>query len=184
MARRLVLASRSPQRRAILEQIGVELDVDVPDVEELSEGEPVEVATENAVRKAQAVDGDLVVAADTVVYLDGRIYGKPRDEHEAAAFLRDLSGREHEVVTAVAVREGSALETLTAWTAVTFRDLDESLLRWYVDSGEWRDRAGGYAIQGKGAALVDWIEGDYLNVVGLPLATLLKLKPDLPLRHG
>lgn len=181
---RLVLASRSPQRRAILEQIGVTFAVDAPDVEELTEGEPAALAVANAERKARAVDGELVIAADTVVALAGRLYGKPCDEREAERFLRDLSGREHEVVTGVAVREGPDLRTASARTVVAFRELDEPLLRWYLDSGEWRERAGGYAIQGRGAALVERIEGDYLNVVGLPLATLLKLKPDLPLFHG
>lgn len=181
---RLVLASRSPQRRAILEQIGVEFDVEEPDVEELAEGEPASVAVENATRKARAIGGELVLAADTVVTLDGRLYGKPRDEREAERFLRDLSGREHEVLTGVAIREGPSVRAAVARTGVTFRELDEPLLRWYLDSGEWRERAGGYAIQGRGAVLVERIEGDYLNVVGLPLATLLGLKPDLPPSHG
>ena len=182
-APRLVLASRSPQRRAILEQVGVEFDVVVPDVEELSEGQPEAVVVENALRKARAVEGPLVLGCDTGVVLDGRVYGKPRDADEAECFLRRLSGREHRVVSGLALVEDGVERTATASTGVAFRELDEPTLRWYLDSGEWRERAGGYAIQGRGAALVAAIDGDYLNVVGLPLATLLDLKPSLPLRH-
>ncbi|HEU0019106.1 MAG TPA: Maf family protein [Thermoleophilaceae bacterium] len=180
---RLTLASRSPQRRAILEQIGVDFDVVVPDVEELTEGEPDAVVLENALRKARAVDGELVLACDTEVVLDGRVYGKPGDEGEAERFLRELSGRAHRVVSGLALIEHGHEATATATTGVTFRELDEPTLRWYLDSGEWRERAGGYAIQARGAALVERIDGDYLNVVGLPLATLLELKPSLPLFH-
>jgi septum formation protein len=178
---RLVLASRSPQRRAILEQLGVDFAVVVPDVEELTEGEPEAVVVENALRKARAVGGELVLGCDTEVVLDGGVYGKPRDVAEAERFLRELSGREHDVVSGLALIDAGRELTAVARTSVRFRDLDEQTLRWYLDSGEWRERAGGYAIQAKGAALVERIAGDYLNVVGLPLATLLKLKPSLPL---
>jgi septum formation protein len=177
----LTLASRSPQRRAILEQLGVDFEVVVPDVEELTEGEPGAVVVENALRKARAVAGELVLACDTEVVLDGRVYGKPHDVGEAEAFLRELSGREHQVVSGLALVEQGREQTAVAWTGVTFRTLDDALLRWYLAGGEWRDRAGGYAIQAKGAALVEQIAGDYWNVVGLPVATLLHLKPSLPL---
>lgn len=180
---RLVLASASPQRRAILDQLGVDFEVVVPEVEELTEGEPAAVVTENALRKARAVAGDLVLAADTEVILDGTIYGKPADVGEAERFLRELSGATHEVVSGVALIEDGEELTAVATTAVAFRALDEPTLRWYLDDGEWEGRAGGYAIQGRGAALVERIDGDYLNVVGLPLATLLDLKPSLPLSH-
>jgi septum formation protein len=180
---RLVLASASPQRRAIHEQLGVDFEVVVTEVEELTEGEPAAVVTENALRKARAVIGELILAADTEVVLDGRIYGKPADVGEAERFLRELSNATHEVVSGVALIEGGEELTAVATTAVTFRALDEPTLRWYLDSGEWEGRAGGYAIQGRGAALVERIDGDYLNVVGLPLATLLDLKPSLPLSH-
>jgi septum formation protein len=180
---RLILASRSPQRRAILEQIGVDFTVVVPDVEELTEGEPGAVVVENALRKASAVAGELVLGCDTEVVLDGRVYGKPADAAQAERFLRELSGRTHHVVSGLALIEGREVATAQAWTAVTFRELDEPALRWYLDGGEWRERAGGYAIQGRGAALVERVEGDYLNVVGLPLATLISLKPSLPLLH-
>ncbi|HEX2161633.1 MAG TPA: Maf family nucleotide pyrophosphatase [Thermoleophilaceae bacterium] len=182
-APRLVLASRSPQRRAILEQIGVDFEVVVPEVEELGEGEPGAVVVENALRKARAAAGQLVLGCDTEVVSDGRVYGKPRDEREAERFLRELSGREHQVVSGLALIEAGRERTAASWTRVTFRELDEPTLRWYLASGEWRERAGGYAIQGRGAALVAAVAGDYLNVVGLPLATLLELKPSLPLLH-
>jgi septum formation protein len=179
----LVLASRSPQRRAILEQVGIDFDVVVPDVEELTEGEPEAVVVENALRKARAVGGQLVLGCDTEVVLDGRVYGKPGDVEQAERFLRDLSGREHRVVSGVALIEAGRELTAVAVTTVRLRALEEPLLRWYLEGEEWRERAGGYAIQGRGAALVERIDGDYLNVVGLPLATLLGLKPFLPLLH-
>jgi septum formation protein len=171
----LVLASRSPQRRAILEQLGVEFEVVIPDVEELDEGDPREMVVENALRKARAVEGELVLGVDTTVVVDGRAYGKPVDEEEAERVLTLLSGRSHEVWSGIALNE----RTATACTEVTFRVLHQPLLRWYLRSGEWRDRAGGYAIQGRGAALVERIEGDFWNVVGLPVPELLRLAPDL-----
>lgn len=167
----MILASRSPQRRAILAQLGFEFEVVVPDVEELEDGDPREMVVENALRKARAVEGDLVLGVDTTVVLDGRLYGKPQTEAEAREVLTLLSGRTHEVWSGIALNE----RTATACTKVTFRRLDERLLGWYLESGEWRDRAGGYAIQGKGAALVARIDGDFWNVVGLPVPTLLDL---------
>jgi len=176
----LVLASRSPQRRAILAQLGVPFVVDVPEVIELSEGEPRAVVVENSLRKGRAVEGGLVLGVDTAVVCDGRAYGKPADREEAEAGLRRLAGREHAVLSAVALVGPAGRErTGVAETKVRFRALSEELVAWYLDSGEWRDRAGGYAIQGRGAALVERIEGDYLNVVGLPVATLLGLAPEL-----
>jgi septum formation protein len=175
----LTLASRSPQRRAILEQLGVDFRVVAPDVEELTEGDPRELALENARRKARAVDGELVLGVDTEVVLDGRVFGKPGDEGEAEAFLKRLSGRTHEVMSGIALRAGGEERTGVAVTSVRFRDLDPAEIDWYVAGGEWRDRAGGYAIQGRGAALVEGIEGDYWNVVGLPVPLLLELAPDL-----
>lgn len=176
----MILASRSPQRRAILEQLGVEFRVEPADVEELALGEPRRVVLENARRKAGAVSGERVLGVDTAVVLDGRLLGKPRDAEEAESFLRCLSGRWHEVLSGVALREGSGAErSEVAMTRVHFRPLEQRHLDWYLATGEWRERAGGYAIQGRGAALVLEIEGDYTNVVGLPVATLLHLAPDL-----
>jgi nucleoside triphosphate pyrophosphatase len=180
---RLVLASRSPQRRAILEQLGVEFSVHVSDVDELEAGPPHEVALENAYRKAAAAAradaGTLVLGVDTVVALGARLYGKPNDPEEARATLTALAGRRHAVVSGVCLIEDGRSRTAAAQTTVEFRAFSEGLLDWYLASDEWRGRAGGYAIQGRGAALVAAIQGDYLNVVGLPVATLLELSPGL-----
>jgi septum formation protein len=157
----------------------VRFEVAVADVEELAEGDPREVAVENARRKAGAVDGERVLGADTVVTLDGALFGKPADEGEARAMLEALSGRSHTVWGGLAVREGAEVRTAAAATAVRFRALTGADLDWYLASAEWRERAGGYAIQGRGAALVEGVEGDYLNVVGLPVPTLLRLIPGL-----
>ena len=183
MADPLVLASRSPQRRAILEQLGVDFTVVSADVEEDARGEPRQVVVENALRKARAVAASAgegrVLGVDTEVVLDGRVFGKPADEDEAATLLRRLSGRTHEVWSGIALCSNGEERTASALTRVRFRRLEEPDIRWYLDSGEWRERAGGYAIQGRGAALVESIEGDFWNVVGLPVAELLQLAPDL-----
>jgi septum formation protein len=178
----LILASRSPQRRAILEQLGVDFRVEVPDIEELTTGEPRRLVRENALRKVRALAArtDRVLGADTAVVLDGRFFGKPEDQAEAETFLRRLSGRTHEVMTGIAVRDpGGAERGDVAVTRVRFRRLERPDLDWYLATNEWSERAGGYAIQGRGAALVEEIEGDYWNVVGLPVAALLRLVPDL-----
>jgi nucleoside triphosphate pyrophosphatase len=126
--------------------------------------------------------GAVVLGVDTVVALDDALYGKPADAGEARATLEALSGRTHAVISGIAVVEAGESRTASATTKVTFRDLDASLLAWYLATEEWRERAGGYAIQGRGAALVAGIEGDYLNVVGLPVAALLDLLPGI--LHG
>jgi len=171
----LVLASRSPQRKRILEQLGIDFRIEPADVEEVTEGHPRDVVLENATLKARAVEGDLVLGADTEVFLEGRIFGKAGSEDQARGFLRDLSGRAHEVWGGIALRAGGDLKTACAVTKVTFTDLDEDLLTWYLASGEWRDRAGAYAIQGRGSALVEAIQGDFWNVVGLPVAELRRI---------
>jgi septum formation protein len=175
----LILASRSPQRRAILEQLGIDFRVEEPDVEERTTGSPRRLVAENARRKAAAVRGQRVLGVDTAVVLDGRAFGKPSDEAAAETFLRRLSGRTHEVMSGIALRLGSDERSDVAVTRVRFRLLDRHDVDWYVASGEWRERAGGYAIQGRGAALVESIDGDYWNVVGLPVPALLRLAPDL-----
>jgi septum formation protein len=175
----LVLASRSPQRRAILQQLGVRFDVVVPEVDEVEDGDPRGLVIENALRKARAVHGDPVLGVDTTVAVEGRSYGKPWDRDEATRFLRTLSGREHEVWSAIALIRGGQETTRAVCTRVRFRTVNDDLMRWYLDSGEWRERAGGYAIQGRGAALVEAVDGDFWNVVGLPVAELLKLAPEL-----
>ena len=181
---RLILASRSPQRRAILAQLGIEFSVRVPAVEELEAGPPQEVAVENAYRKAAAVAADagtdaLVLGVDTVVAIGERMYRKPADAHQARATLRALAGRRHAVVSGLSLIAGGEPRTAAATTIVRFRALDEAQIEWYIATEEWHERAGGYAIQGRGAALVTTIDGDYSNVVGLPVATLLDLAPGL-----
>jgi septum formation protein len=177
----LVLASRSPQRRAILEQLGVPFVERPVDVVEEDDGVPVAIASENALRKALAAgisEGEIVLGVDTVVAVELEIWGKPPNADAAAETLRRLSGRTHTVVSGVAlVRPAGDVQAATATTRVTFRELGEPLVEWYVATREWEGRAGGYAIQGRGAALVASIEGDYLNVVGLPVATLIDLWP-------
>ena len=181
-AEQLVLASRSPQRKAILEQLGVPFTIRAGDVVEEESGAPEAVASENALRKALAArggPGEVVLGVDTLVATELEIWGKPPDEDAARETLRRLAGRTHRVVSGLAlVREGE-VTAATAITAVTFREVGDELLDWYLASGEWNGRAGGYAIQGRGAALVERIEGDYLNVVGLPVATLLGIWPGL-----
>jgi septum formation protein len=148
-------------------------------------GPPEEVVLENAFRKASAVApqrrGATVLGVDTVVAVGGAVFGKPRDEAHAAETLSVLSGRTHRVLSGICVVDqgGQRVRTAAAVTEVSFRRLDERTLSWYLATGEWQDRAGGYAIQGRGAALVAQIQGDYLNVVGLPVPTLLELLPDL-----
>jgi septum formation protein len=180
---RLVLASASPQRRAILEQLGVAFDVRPTEATELDEGVPATVAQENALRKAAAADAPdeaAVLGVDTVVATDLEIWGKPPDETTARETLARLAGRTHAVHSGFAVRRRGEIEAAgVAVTSVTFRALDEVWIDRYVATGEWRGRAGGYAIQGRGAALVRGIEGDYLNVVGLPVAALLDAWPEL-----
>jgi septum formation protein len=180
--RRLILASASPQRRAILEQIGIPFEARPANVDEAGEGDPAQVAEANARMKAEAVAGagELVLGADTLVAVDGDILGKPAGEEQARAYLERLSGRSHEVVGGFALAEhGDVVVVGVQRTTVTFRAATAGLLDWYLATGEWQGRAGGYAIQGAGAALVTDVEGDYLNVVGLPLARLLDLRPDL-----
>ena len=177
---RLILASRSPQRQAILRQLGVAFETVTPEVHELERGAPDHVVVENAFRKAAAVAHEArlpVLGVDTVVELDGRVYGKPGDAQEARAMLTALAGRAHTVWSGVCLLEPGRPRTAVASTVVEFRPLAAAIIDWYLESAEWRERAGGYAIQGRGAALVRRIDGDYLNVVGLPLATLLELAP-------
>jgi septum formation protein len=147
------------------------------DVDEDEQGEPAAVAEANARRKALAVPGPLVLGADTVVALDGVIYGKPRDEAQAREYLGALSGRTHEVVGAIALaRHGAVVAAAVETTRVTFRARTGDEIAAYVGTGEWAGRAGGYAIQEEGGSfMVERIDGDYLNVVGLPLERLKTL---------
>lgn len=182
-APRLILASASPQRRAILERLGVSFTVAPADIPEISQGDPAEVALENALSKARAVHrpgkDEIVLGVDTLVTIGGHIYGKPADERGARSVLRVLAGATHTVISGMALLIDGQQQTALSETRVSFRAFDERTLDWYLATGEWRNRAGGYAIQGAGAALVRSIDGDYENVVGLPLSSLLDIYPDL-----
>ncbi len=183
----VVLASASPQRRAILARLGVAFEVRPSDVDELASGEPHAVARENALRKARAVAADLDASSP-----GGSSSAWTRSSRSTAPStasrptptrpsetLAALSAATHDVVSGLALIEGGTVEVATAVTRVTFRRLDAGLIAWYVGLGEWEGRAGGYAIQEAGGALVRSIDGDYLNVVGLPVALLLDRRPDL-----
>lgn len=177
----LLLASTSPQRRAILQQLGIPFEVVAPDY---VEHDPPEADAEQLVRahalgKARSVAaraGDRpVLGVDTTVVLGGRIYTKPTDAGDAERMLEELGGRTHAVVSGLALITPGWEIVDAEHTRVTFRSLTPRDLAQYVASREWEGRAGGYAIQGMGAALVERVEGDYLNVVGLPASLLVRL---------
>jgi septum formation protein len=173
----LVLASGSPRRRALLGEAGIAFEVVVPDIpeHEPERGDPRAVAALNARSKAEAVPGDLVLAADTVVAVGDRLLGKPRDEAEARDLLRALSGTTHVVVTAVALKAGGRILERAVTTRVTMRRLDESEIAAYAASGEGMGKAGGYAIQETADRFVTALDGPFDNVVGLPVAAVREL---------
>jgi septum formation protein len=171
----IVLASRSPQRRALLGALGVEFRVVVAGVEEGPDAAVNARAKALAVRERVGPAAGAVVAADTEVLLDGRALGKPADRSDAARMLAALAGRAHRVVTAVAVLSARGLAERAVAAEVRMRAADPRRLEWYLDTGEWRERAGGYAIQGAGAALVERVEGDPSTVVGLPLGAVAEM---------
>jgi septum formation protein len=176
----VVLASGSPQRSEILRKLGVEFEVMAPGVDELTGGDPEVEVLENARRKAMAVErGDLVIACDTDVVLDGGALGKPANEDEARSYLDRMSGREHTVLSGLVVLVGGEERSGLERTAVVFKDLSEAEKERYVRFGEWRGRSGGYAIQTLGSTLVKRIEGSVSNVVGLPVGLLFELAPEL-----
>jgi len=178
----LVLASTSPQRRAILEQLQVPFVVVPPRYEELGD-DPVE----HAAGKARSVDGAgrVVLGVDTDVFVDGRRLGKAESAAEARAMLELLAGRTHEVVSGLCLRGPGWEELHRVATEVSFRPLAAAEIELYVASGEWVGRAGAYAVQGLGATLVERLDGDYLNVVGLPAALLVRLLAEhFPGRYG
>ncbi|MCW2920555.1 MAG: Septum formation protein Maf [Thermoleophilia bacterium] len=182
----ILLASGSPQRSAILEQLALPYRVIVPDVEERDMGDPSELAVDNARKKADAVADqaradELIVACDTVVDVDGIPFGKPETGEDAFTMLALLRGRSHDVVSGLVITHPASGERFerAVRTKVRFRDFPDALLERYVAGGEWEGRAGGYAIQGTGAAMVSGIGGCYQNVVGLPVAMLLLTLEDI-----
>lgn len=186
MKKRIILGSASPRRRELLTQIGAEFEVRVSDKEEVYHSTaPEEIVKELALMKAENVASELsdeesladtvVIGADTVVVLDERILGKPKDEEDAAQMLRKLQGRSHEVYTGVAVlayNSAGHRQTVNhaVETKVFVNEMTEEEIRAYIATGEPMDKAGGYGIQGRFAPFIDRIEGDYYNVVGLPVS--------------
>lgn len=176
----VVLASGSPQRREILRKLGVEFEVVVPGVEELSHGDPRHLVVENARRKARAVEAEgLVIACDTDVVLDGEVLGKPADAEEARAYLDRMSGRAHTVMSGLVVLEEGEERNGIEQTTVVFKELSVAEKERYVRFREWEGRSGGYAIQTLGSSLVARLEGSVSNVVGLPVGLLAELAPAL-----
>jgi nucleoside triphosphate pyrophosphatase len=177
----LLLASTSPQRRAILHQLGIPFDVVAPRYIEHDppDADAVRLVREHALGKARSVAAEAgdrpVLGVDTTVVLDGRIYAKPADAGDAERMLEELSGHTHAVVSGLALVTPGWEYVEDEATLVTFRPLTPRDLANYIAAGEWEGRAGGYAIQGLGAALVERVEGDYLNVVGLPASLLVRL---------
>jgi len=182
-AERLTLASTSAQRRAILEQLRIPFEVVAPTFVEDDEAlvtdrhKVVEIVREHAAGKAGSVHtaGEVTVGVDTTVVLHGHAYAKAADRADAARMLRQLAGRTHAVVSGVCLLADDVNAVAHETTGVTFRPLSDGALEAYLDSGEWEGRAGAYAIQGLGGRLVERIDGDYLNVVGLPGALLVSL---------
>ena len=176
----IILASQSPRRRELLNQMGLKgFKVTSPDVDETIEGNlpPARIVEELSLRKARAVaeyadEDDLIIAADTVVALEGAVLGKPEDEVSAFSMLSALSGNRHYVYTGVTVIQGDKVVTQHEMTTVTFRELEPEEITNYIATGEPMDKAGAYGIQGLGALLVSGINGDYFNVMGLPVYRL------------
>jgi septum formation protein len=184
MTAKLILASGSPRRKLLLDQLAILFEIEPPDVDEsLVVGEAPEVyVTRLSEKKAQAVagkyDGETVIlAADTTVVLYGNILGKPESKEHGLQMLNKLSGTRHDVLTGVSICNGSRTETFCVRTEVTFRHLGEKEIAWYWETGEPHDKAGSYGLQGAGAAFVKTLTGSYSNVIGLPLSeTVLMLR--------
>ena len=178
---RIILASGSPRRQELLQRIGIrDFTVRVPQVEEwYPDGlTPEEIVRYISREKSQAVastEDEIVITADTMVFLDDQRLGKPRDEADALRMLTELQGRRHTVCTGVTVRQGNHILTESEATGVFFRPAAESELRAYIATGEPMDKAGAYGVQGKGALLVERLEGDFFNVMGLPVLRLSRM---------
>ena len=178
----IILASSSPRRRELMERMGLDIVIRTAPTDETMrpDGDPYDEVADVSRRKAAAVrplcgDDDIIVAADTIVVLDGTVMGKPRDFEDAVDMLRRLSGREHHVMTGVTVCRGGRTETKTVVTAVRFRPLAEAEIRAYVATGEPMDKAGAYGVQGLAAIFIEGLDGDFYNVMGLPVCTLAEM---------
>lgn len=180
----LILASGSPRRRALLEELGLNLVVRPTNIDEspLPAEQPANHVERLAREKGAACEAsidDVVISADTIVTIDGQLLGKPTNDEHAAAMLRQLSGRTHEVMTGVAVRTNGETTSFVERTTVHFAELTDDDIHWYVGTGEPSDKAGAYAMQGRGGAFVTSIEGSYDNVIGLPRYRLRAVLADL-----
>ena len=175
----IVLASASPRRKELLERMGLDFTVRVADLDESIDpfSHPADEVARVATMKAKAVypmchDGDVIIAADTIVVCDSLVMGKPRSESEAFSMLRRLSGREHQVMTGLCVLTDSYEETVTVTTTLRMRPLSDEEIHAYIATGEPMDKAGAYGIQGLASMFVVGLDGDYYNVMGLPVCTL------------
>jgi septum formation protein len=182
---RFILASGSPRRRQLLGELGLSFEVRAVDIDEsqLPEEAPDQMVLRLAESKGRAAagPGELLLAADTIVVLDGRVLGKPADAAQAAVMLASLAGREHQVLTGVALVDGQRGQAATGLESSQVRigELDPATIDWYVGTGEPLDKAGSYGIQGLGALLVETVSGNYTNVVGLPLPLVRRLFREL-----
>ena len=186
--RKIILASSSPRRRDLLDLIGIAHEVRPADVDETMVGgeSPAQYAERLAREKAEALAGegnDVVIGADTVVVIDGRVLGKPVNEQQAAAMLESLGGRTHTVLTAIAVAADGVTSSGVEEVQVTFRPLTLEEIESYVATGEPMDKAGAYGIQGYGATIVERIEGDYFAVMGLPIVRLVRLLKERGIKY-
>ena len=179
--RKIILASGSPRRRELLKDIGLEFEIYKPDVDEskLDNELPEDLCLRLSRLKAKSVAEKfpdlIIIAADTIVVIDKKILGKPHDREDAFRMLKTLQGREHEVITGVSVALNTKVISHAEHTIVKFISMSDEEIREYISTGECDDKAGAYAIQGKGATLIERINGDYFNVVGLPLCLLSKI---------
>lgn len=184
--KKIILASASPRRKELLTVAGVEFDIVVKDVDEtVPDGTlPIEAAKMTAKKKALAVAKDFedctVIGADTIVVTNGKILGKPADKDDACRMLRMLSGIEHEVITGVCIASGEKIDNFAVTSKVKFYELTDEEIKNYVATGEPMDKAGSYGIQGRGCTLVEKIEGDYFNIVGLPVAEVVRRIKEKP----
>jgi septum formation protein len=187
---RVILASQSPRRRELLSLVGIDHEVQPADIDETPWPDEAPVPHTERLARAKAhviaarAPEALVIAADTIVVIDGAILGKPADIPDARAMLRRLSGRTHEVCTAMAVAQGERVESAVVRVPVRFRALDDDTIARYVNTGEPMDKAGAYGIQGYGATIVEHIEGDYFAVMGLSLVTIVQLAERMGLRYN
>lgn len=185
MTRKIILASGSPRRRELLRGLGLEFEIYKPEVDEsrLDNERPEDLCRRlsriKAMAGSQKFHDSIIIAADTIVVIDGLILGKPSDREDAFNMLRTLQGREHEVLTGLTVCSDTKIISHVEHTRVKFRQLGDSQIKNYIASGECDDKAGAYAVQGKGALLVEGLSGDYFNVVGLPVCALGKILAEL-----